>query len=125
MATAITGYQNRVDIVFDLDAPTAAGNATFDLVVSRAFRVTGITAICKATNANTTVTVSRAGASIGVATLAVLNAVTRAASLTGANATLAVGDVLRVVVNLAGGYGTIVVQTDPVAYAEQRTITGV
>jgi hypothetical protein len=93
-------------------------------VVSRAFSVTGITGICKGANANTNATVSRAGATIGVVTLTTLNAVSEASTLDVANVTFAVGDTLRVVVNNAGGFGTVVVQTAPRPLSDQTTLTG-
>ena len=123
-ATATTGPQGRIDIVFDLNSATVGAGETFSLVVSRAFTVTGITGISKATNANTTATVSRAGAAIGVVALTPLNAVSEAPTLNGANVTFAVGDTLRVVVNSAGGFGTVVVQTAPRPLADQTTLTG-
>jgi hypothetical protein len=123
-ATASAGPQGRIDIVFDLNSATVGAGEAFNLVVSRAFTVTGITGICKASNANTNATVSRAGAAIGVVTLTTLDAVSEASTLDVANVTFAVGDTLRVVVNNAGGFGTIVVQTAPRLLADQVTLTG-
>ncbi len=123
-ATASAGPQGRIDIVFDLNTATVGAGEAFNLVVSRAFTVTGITGICKASNANTNATVSRAGATIGVVTLTTLDAVSEASTLDVANVTFAVGDTLRVVINSAGGFGTVVVQTAPRLLADQVTLTG-
>jgi hypothetical protein len=123
-ATATTGPQGRIDIVFDLNTATVGAGETFNLVVSRAFAVTGITGICKGANANTNATVSRAGAAIGVVALTTLDAVSQAPTLDVANVNFAVGDTLRVVVNNAGGFGAVVVQTAPRPLADQTTLTG-
>lgn len=123
-AIASAGPQGQIDIVFDLNTATVGAGETFNLVVSRAFTVTGLTGICKAANANTNATVSRAGATIGTVTLTTLDAVSQAATLDGANVTFAVGDTLRVVINNAGGFGTIIVQTSPRPLADQTTLTG-
>jgi hypothetical protein len=123
-ATANAGPQGRIDIVFDLNTATVGAGEAFNLVVSRAFTVTGITGICKAANANTNATVSRAGAAIGVVALTTLDAVSEAPTLDVANVAFAVGDTLRVVVNSAGGFGTIVVQTAPRPLSDQTTLTG-
>lgn len=123
-ATAAAGPQGRIDIVFDLNSATVGASETFNLVVSRAFTVTGLIGICKASNANTNATISRAGAAIGSVALTTINTVSTATTLDVANVNFAVGDTLRVVVNNAGGFGTVVVQTAPRPLADQVTITG-
>jgi hypothetical protein len=50
--------------------------------------------------------------------------VSEASTLDVANVTFAVGDTLRVVINSAGGFGTVVVQTAPRLLADQVTLTG-
>lgn len=126
-ATAITGPQGRVDIVFDMLTSTTAASETFSIVVTRAFRVTGVSVICKASVVNGAVNVSKGGSSItGNIACVTLNTITNATSVDNAFATFAVGDTLNVTATaVAGGVrGTVIVQTAPLPLANQSTVTG-
>lgn len=125
-ASATVGYQNTTDIVFDMTSSTAGASEQFNIAVTRAFVVTGVTVICEATQAGGTVTVGK-GASAITAALAcdTANAVVMAATLAVANSTFAVGDQLRVTVATAGTRGTVVVRTAPLALGDASTVAAV
>jgi hypothetical protein len=123
MASATVGYQNTTDIVFDMTSDTANASEQFNVVVTRAFVVIGVTVICEKTQAGGTVTVGK-GASAITAALAcdTANAVVNAATLAVANSTFAVGDTLRATIATAGSRGTIVVRTAPLALGDATTV---
>lgn len=123
MASATAGYQNTTDIVIDMTSSTTNASEQFNIVVTRAFVVTGVTVICEATQAGGTVTVGK-GASAITAALAcdTANAVVNAATLAVANSTFAVGDTLRATIATAGTRGTIVVRTAPLALGDAATV---
>ena len=123
MASATAGYQNTTDIVIDMTSSTVNASEQFNIVVTRAFVVTGVTVIAEATQAGGTVTVGK-GASAITAALAcdTANAVVNAATLAVANSTFAVGDTLRATIATAGTRGTIVVRTAPLALGDAATV---
>lgn len=123
MASATAGYQNTTDIVIDMTSSTTNASEQFNIVVTRAFVVTGVTVICEATQAGGTVTVGK-GASAITAALAcdTANAVVNAATLAVANSTFAVGDTLRATIATAGTRGTIIVRTAPLALGDAATV---
>jgi hypothetical protein len=126
-ATAITGPQGQVDIVFDMTTPTVAASEKFSIAVTRAFRVIGVRVICKTAAVNGLIDVLKGASSItGNVACAVLNTATDAAAVDATFATFAVGDTLNVTASAAaaGVRGTIVVQTAPVPLADQATVTG-
>jgi hypothetical protein len=97
----------------------------FDIVVTRAFLVTGVTVIAKATQAGGTATVGKAGAAITAALACdTANAVVNAATLDIANTTFAVGDTLRISIATNGAQGTVIVRTAPLALGNATVITG-
>ena len=126
-ATAITGPQGQVDIVFDITTPTVAVSEKFSITVTRAFRVIGVRVICKTSAVNGLINVLKGASSItGNIACATLNTVEDAVSVDATFATFAVGDTLNVTASAvaAGVRGTIVVQTAPVPFADQATVTG-
>jgi hypothetical protein len=125
-ASATVGYQNTTDIVFDMTSSTVGASEVFNVTVTRAFVVTGVTVICEATQAGGTVTVGKAGAAItGALVCATANDVVQATTLAVANSTFAVGDQLRVTVATAGSRGTVVVRTAPLALGDASTVAAV
>ena len=129
-ATGIVGYQNATDIVLDMASTVAAGaTETFSIVVTRAFRVVGVTCIAEATAAASTVEV-RKGASVistGIA-LAAQNTVANASSVVSAVAAFAVGDTLNIAVTSGAGVnaqGIIIVRTEPLALGDATAVTAV
>lgn len=123
MASATAGYQNTTDIVIDMTSNTTNASEQFNIVVTRAFVVTGVTVIAKVTQAGGTVTVGK-GASAITAALGcdTANAVTNAATLAVANNTFAVGDTLRATIATAGTRGTIIVRTEPLTLGDAATV---
>lgn len=123
MASATAGYQNTTDIVIDMTSNTTNASEQFNIVVTRAFVVTGVTVIAKVTQAGGTVTVGK-GASAITAALGcdTQNAVTNAATLTVANTVFAVGDTLRATIATAGTRGTIIVRTEPLTLGDAATV---
>jgi len=116
-----------VDIVFDMTTPTVAASEKFSIKVTRAFRVIGVRVICEANAVNGLVEVLKGAASItGNIACATLNTATDAGTIDATAATFAVGDTLNVTASAAaaGVRGTIIVQTAPVPFADQTTITG-
>ena len=129
-ATGIVGYQNATDIVLDMASTVAAGaTETFSIVVTRAFRVVGVTCIAETTAAGSTVEV-RKGASVistGIA-MVTANAVTNASSVVSAVAAFAVGDTLNIAVTSGAGVnaqGIIIVRTEPLALGDATAVTAV
>ena len=123
MASATVGYQNTTDVVFDMTTDTTNASEQFNIVVTRAFVVTGVTVICEKTQAGGTVTVGKAGAAItGALVCDTANAVVNAATLAVANSTFAVGDTLRATIATAGTRGTIVVRTAPLPLGDAATV---
>jgi hypothetical protein len=129
-ATGIIGYQNATDIVLDMATTVAAGaTETFSIVVTRAFRVVGVTCIAEATAAASTVEV-RKGASVistGIA-MVTANAVTNASSVASAVAAFAVGDTLNIAVTSGAGVnaqGIIIVRTEPLVLGDATAVTAV
>ena len=127
MAVANVGYQTRTDIVFDMTSDATAAVETFSIVVTRAFRVIGVTVISKNTSAGATVDVKKGAATVAAAVpCAAANAVTTETSLaSGTDAVFAVGDTLNVVLNVpgAGARGTIIVETAPAPFGDQTALT--
>ena len=124
-ATAVVGYQNTTDIVLDMTAVASGTPDVFDIKVTRAFLVTGVTVIATATQAGGTATVSKSAAAITAALACdTLNAVVNAATLDVANTTFAVGDTLRISVATNGAKGTIIVRTAPLLLGDATVITG-
>lgn len=124
MASATAGYQNTTDIVIDMTSSTTNASEVFNIVVTRAFVVTGVTVIAEATQAGGTVTVGKSGSAITAALACdTANAVVNAATLAVANSTFAVGDTLRATIATAGTRGTIIVRTAPLALGDAATIT--
>ena len=123
MASATVGYQNTTDVVFDMTSDTTNASEQFNIVVTRAFVVVGVTVICEKTQAGGTVTVGK-GASAITAALAcdTANAVVNATTLAVANSTFAVGDTLRATIATAGTRGTIVVRTAPLPLGDAATV---
>ena len=127
MAVANVGYQTRTDIVFDMTSDATAAVETFSIVVTRAFRVIGVTVISKNTSAGATVDVKKGAATVAAAVpCAAANAVTTETSLaSGTDAVFAVGDTLNVVLNVpgAGARGTIIIETAPAPFGDQTALT--
>ena len=124
-ATATVGYQNTTDIVLDMTAVASGTPDVFDITVTRAFLVTGVSVIAKATQAGGTATVGKGGAAITAALACdTLNAVVNAATLDIANTTFAVGDTLRISIATNGAQGTIIVRTAPLALGDAKTVVG-
>lgn len=124
-ATATVGYQNTTDIVLDMTALASGTPDVFDIVVTRAFQVTGVTVICTAAQVGGTVTVGKAANAItGALACAVLDAVTVATTLDVTYTTFAIGDTLRISVATDGAKGTVVVRTAPLALGDAVTIIG-
>lgn len=124
-ATAVVGYQNTTDIVLDMTALASGTPDVFDIKVTRAFLVTGVTVIATATQAGGTATVGKGAAAITAALACdTLNAVVSAATLDVANTTFAVGDTLRITVTTNGAKGTIIVRTAPLLLGDATVITG-
>lgn len=127
-ASATVGYQNRTDIVFDMNTATAAATETFRHVTTRAFVVTGVTVICKATAVNGAVNVLKGAGVIttGGVPCDTLNVVAQGGVIDQANAVFAIGDVLNVRISAlaAGSFGTIVVQTEPLSLGDATVIIG-
>lgn len=124
-ATATVGYQNTTDIVLDMTSAVTGTPDVYDIVVTRAFLITGVTVIAKATQAGGTATVGKAGSAITAALACdTLNAVTNAATLDVAFTSFAVGDTLRISVATNNAQGTIIVRTAPLALGDAKTVTG-
>lgn len=124
-ATATVGYQNTTDIVLDMTSVASGTPDVFDIVVTRAFLVIGVSVICTATVVGGTVTVGK-GASAITSALAcdTANAVVNAATLDIANTVFAVGNTLRISVATNGAKGTVIVRTAPLALGDATTVTG-
>lgn len=127
-ATATVGYQNTTDIVLDMTAVASGTPDVFDIKVTRAFLVTGITVIATATQAGGNVTVGKGGSLIsldaGGIACATVNTATQAILLDVANTTFAVGDTLRITVTTNGAKGTVIVRTAPLSLGDATVITG-
>ncbi len=129
-ATGIVGYQNATDIVLDMSSTVAAGaTETFSIVVTRAFRVVGVTCIAETTAAASTVEVRKGGSviSTGIA-MVTANAVTNASSVASAVAAFAVGDTLNIAVTSGAGVnaqGIIIVRTEPLVLGDATAVTAV
>lgn len=127
-ATATVGYQNTTDIVLDMTSPVTGTPDVYDIVVTRAFLVTGVTVIAKANQAGGAVTVSK-GANLittdaGGIACAAINTSTSAILLDVAFTTFAVGDTLRISVATNNAQGTIIVRTAPIALGDAKTVVG-
>jgi hypothetical protein len=124
-ATAVVGYQNTTDIVLDMTALASGTPDVFDIKVTRAFLVTGVTVIATATQVGGTVTVGKSAAAITSALACdTLNGVVNAATLDIVNTTFAVGDTLRITVTTNGTKGTVIVRTAPLLLGDATVITG-
>lgn len=124
-ATATVGYQNTTDIVLDMTAVASGTPDVYNIVVTRAFVVIGVSVICTATQVGGTVTVGKSASAItGALACDTLNAVTNAATLAVTNTVFAVGDTLRITVTTDGAKGTVVVRTAPLALGDAVTVTG-
>ena len=128
-ASATVGYQNRTDIVFNMTTATAAATETFRHVTTRAFRVIGVTVLCKATAVNGSVNVLKGAGVIttGGVPCDTLNAVAQGGVIDQVNATFAIGNTLNVTISAlaAGSFGTIIVHTAPLALGDATTVTAV
>ena len=127
-ATAIAGPQGRVDIVFDMVTPTVAASETFSLKVTRAFRVIGARVICETAAVNGLIDVRKGASSVtGTIPCATLNAVADGGVVDNAFSTFAIGDTLNIIATApaASVRGIVIVQTVPVPFANQATVTGV
>jgi len=127
-ATAIAGPQGRVDIVFDMVTPTVAASETLSLKLTRAFRVIGARVICETAAVNGLIDVRKGASSVtGTIPCATLNAVADGGVVDNAFSTFAIGDTLNIVATAPGASvrGIVIVQTVPVPFANQTTVTGV
>jgi hypothetical protein len=129
-ATGTIGYQNATDIVLDMASAVPAGaTETFSVVVTRGFRVVGVTCIAEATAAASTVEV-RKGASVistGIA-MVTANAITNATSVDNAFSTFAAGNTLNIAVTSGAGVqaqGLIIVRTEPLPLGDATAVTAV
>lgn len=124
-ATATVGYQNTTDIVLDMTAVASGTPDVFDIAVTRAFIVTGVTVIATATQALGTITVGKGAAAITAALACdTLNAVTNATTLDIANTVFAIGNTLRITATTNGTKGTVIVRTAPLALGDAVTVIG-
>ena len=127
-ATAAYGPQGRVDIVFDMATATTAASETLSIKVTRAFRVVGVRVICETAAVNGLIDVLKGASSVtGTIPCATLNAVADGGVVDNTVSTFAVGDVLNITATApgAGVRGIVIVQTVPVPFANQATVTGV
>jgi hypothetical protein len=122
--TATGGFQNSVSYVLSMTAATTEASETFSVTVSRAFRVTRVTAVATAAQAGATVTVSKAGSAFtGALAVAALNTVAASEATNTANSIFASGDELRFVVATAGAQCDVIVEGVALPVASSATLS--
>lgn len=116
---ATVGIQDALVVRFTITGDASGGD---NYTMTRVADVLDVTVTCTAANGGGTVTVSKGSANISNAiACATNNAVARAGTIATANASLAVGDSLRVTTNAAGDRGIATVLICP-PLADQQTV---